>query len=787
MVPSPKTPPELIAVLRTADLLDPEQLDALAARPARGNAASLAHDLVEDGILTDYQAKLLLEGQGQQLCLGVYRLQKMLGEGGMGQVFQAVQRRLNRLVAVKVLHPALIEGNPGALRRFQREAQAAAGLSHPNIVVVYDADCSDGTYYIAMEFVDGTDLSRLVKQAGPLPIAQACEYIRQAALGLQHAHEAGLVHRDIKPHNLMLTFPAPVGASVRSGVMRVPSRTPGATPAAPSAGASGRVASTGLVKLLDLGLCRVLAGGSHGEKSLGTLTNENTIMGTPDYIAPEQARNPHAADIRSDLYSLGCTLYFLLSGRPPFQGDGAIEKLLMHQMEVAQPIEDVRPEVPRPLAALIRKLMAKRPDDRFQEPQAVAETLAEIVGGMSGSWMRRLPADPPPAEADTVTPPGLTGLSAASTMIAAGSTGRSSKPVAGAQTRAEMCLLSGKARKLAVLTGHTAHVTAFGFSAEGGLLATGSLDDTVRIWDVAAARPVERAVWRSSHLGAVSTVAFHPGRSAVALGPSTADGRMWHWDWLKPPGGRALRFQGEAHSVDALAFSPRGDLLASGGGTSVWLWNVGSDRVKRRATLKGHRAAVKAVAFAPCGRRLATSGEDSIIRLWQVGRWWATQKNVLVSYTGAVTTLAYSPDGRHLASAGLDHEIRIWDATGEEGEERAVFGRLDGVIRQVLFLDDRRVLAAGDRGQIMIWDIESKQRLQEWRLDTGLICCLAVSRNGLVATGSTDGRVTVYELGIAAAAGEPAPASCEDDDDGEVVLAPPSNAVWQTMHDDKEL
>ena len=294
------------------------------------------------------------------------------------------------------------------MRRFQREARAAAQMAHPNVVVVYDADQVGKTYFIAMEHVEGTDLSRLVKQVGPLPVDLACDYIRQAALGLQYIHERGMVHRDIKPSNLLVSQrrrarprrsakPSAQGGALRLPRPADPSRRPG--PAPDDSGSASGLSSRGVVKVLDMGLVRLVQAGDTGQTSAASLTREGSVVGTPDYIAPEQARNAHRVDIRADLYSLGCTFYYLLTGRTPFPEGGVIEKLLMHQMDEPRPVDQLRPEVPKEVAAVISKLMAKRPEERYQEPDEVAEVLATVQAPTSAPparpSCRRSPAGRP--------------------------------------------------------------------------------------------------------------------------------------------------------------------------------------------------------------------------------------------------------------------------------------------------------------------------------------------------------------------------------------------------------
>jgi formylglycine-generating enzyme required for sulfatase activity len=242
------------------------------------------------------------------------------------------------------------------VERFRREVEAAAKLSHPNIVTAHDAEQAGDTHFLVMEFVEGISLAELVAKQGPLPVPQACGCIRQAALGLQHAHERGMVHRDVKPQNLMLT------------------------PASPIASAPGG----GIVKLLDFGLARFVS----ETPQANALTRENAVMGTPVYMAPEQACDAHAAGIRADIYSLGCTTYFLLTGDPPFAGATAIEYLAKHLTQEPTPIETLRPEVPTEVAAIVRKMMAKKPEERYQTPAEVAQALEPFAekSGDSATW-----------------------------------------------------------------------------------------------------------------------------------------------------------------------------------------------------------------------------------------------------------------------------------------------------------------------------------------------------------------------------------------------------------------
>jgi len=364
------------------------------------DSRGLGRELVQRGWLTPFQINRLLQNRAQDLVLGSYVLLEQLGQGGMGQVFKARHLRLDRIDAVKVIRKEYLD-RPNALERFQREARAAARLAHPNVVTVYDAGEVHGVHFLAMEYAAGTDLARLVKQGGPLPIAQACDYIRQAALGLQHVHERQLIHRDVKPSNLLLT-------------------------------------TDGTVKLLDLGLARLGTLGT--DATSPSLTDTGTVLGTADFISPEQARDARDVDIRADIYSLGCTLYYLLTGQIPFPGETLTAKLLAHQLEESPPVESLRPDVPPALAALVRRLMAKQPAERLQTP---AEVASALQGGAAPQ------AVPVLAHSAVLTPvPAHDGLTLAHALE---DTVPAARRPRGAQQRGPLLLLVGGALALTLL------------------------------------------------------------------------------------------------------------------------------------------------------------------------------------------------------------------------------------------------------------------------------------------------------------------------------------------------
>ena len=351
----------LIADLRDHDLLTFDQLtDLLDGGEERFPLPQvLTHYLVGRGWLTSYQAEHVLRRRCKDLCIGHYQLLQPLGQGGMASVFKARHRRLKQIVALKVY--SVRKDDDEGFQRFRREIVAAGRVDHPNVVKALDADRFGDKFCLVLEFVPGRDLARIVEKHGPLPVMEACDYIRQASWGLQHAFERGLIHRDIKPSNLMLTWKRENHKPEANGVAaQDPFKYP--LPA--------NVRAT--VKILDLGLVRL----ERDELADGSITRQGMVVGTPDFVAPEQVRDSHNVDIRADLYSLGCTFYFLLTGQPPFPKGQPVEKLVKHLTEEPVSVKELRPEVPTELAKIVDKLLAKRRRARFQTPAALSRALA---------------------------------------------------------------------------------------------------------------------------------------------------------------------------------------------------------------------------------------------------------------------------------------------------------------------------------------------------------------------------------------------------------------------------
>jgi serine/threonine-protein kinase len=350
-----------LSAVKSSGLVASGTLDSLVsalrnASPEPISPQAIGSVLIQRGFLTDWQHAKLLRGRCRGFFLGNYKLLQPIGSGGMAQVYLAEQTRLKRRVAIKILPPELLRDRASYGERFLREARAVARLDHPNIVAAYEAEIPEPSAelgkparkkpraYLVLQYIQGKDFHNLVCEKGVLPPRQAVEYIRQAAAGLHHAHGRGLIHRDIKPANLM-------------------------------------VDRTGVVKVMDLGLA------SLRESIDGSLTEKHQehMLGTPDYMSPEQAGGQTDVDARADVYSLGCTLYFLLVGDCPFPQGTVAERLLKHRREMPPPLCVFRPDIPGELQTILNRMMAKRPEDRYATAADVEKVLADWLANRSTS------------------------------------------------------------------------------------------------------------------------------------------------------------------------------------------------------------------------------------------------------------------------------------------------------------------------------------------------------------------------------------------------------------------
>jgi serine/threonine protein kinase len=342
----PVTVPKFLDAVQRSGLVEKARLDEVLSVLERdvgeqglSDTLAISARLTQVGLLTGWQSQQLLEGRCRGFFVGKYKLLNHLGSGGMSSVYLAEHLVMRRRVAIKIL-PTNRVSDSSYLARFHREARAAAALDHPNIVRAFDVDHEGDVHYLVMEYVEGRDLRVLVEGDGPLDFRTAAEYIRQAAEGLAHAHAAGLVHRDMKPANLLID-------------------------------------ARGVVKVLDLGLARFA---DDPDASL-TQQFDEKVLGTVDYMSPEQALDSHRTDGRADIYSLGCTLYFALTGHPPFPSGTLAQRVMLHQTGEPEALSKKRPDISPALVAICRRMMAKSPAARYQSASEVSAALAAWLAG----------------------------------------------------------------------------------------------------------------------------------------------------------------------------------------------------------------------------------------------------------------------------------------------------------------------------------------------------------------------------------------------------------------------
>jgi formylglycine-generating enzyme required for sulfatase activity/WD40 repeat protein/serine/threonine protein kinase len=717
---------DLLEACRVNRILDGPQLDAVAAMvPAPSDPNALARELVRRGFLTVWQVNQIIKGRARELLLGSYLLLEKLGEGGMGAVYKACNWKLGQIVAVKVIRKERLD-NEATIRRFHREIQAAGKLWHPNIVRALDADEVNGTHFFVMEYVEGRDLFHVVKERGPLPVTEACDYIRQAALGLQHAFERGLVHRDIKPSNLLLTG------------TRDEERGTNATPLAPRPSPLVPV-----VKLLDMGLARFER---EAEEHSSTLTQEGAIMGTPDYIAPEQARDSHAADIRADIYSLGCTLYFLLTGKVPFPGGTLTEKLLKHQMDTPTHLRQLRPDVPPEVAQMAAKLMAKRPEERFQTPAEFAVALEnlnpsrETITAVSRSAEQTLPAVANPF-ADIDLP--------ASATLAVESSPRGSKPASRRSWKLIAASISGALLAGVVLIavlmsgGKKTETTAdstpskkpdeptrlkkLSQKEKDDLVAKerGEAEQKRRAEAEEALKPLitkagDAKTTFAEFAKEVATFKGKFGGTPAAIKtaellmklPSPLDQLdpkklpqdcidFWRAEGHEPPGelvGVLGELRGRfASPIRGIAWGSTGKLLAIAGADGVI-------QLCDSATLKPGRRLKGSSPIATTDGRLLALRDGSIVQWKSLDG--VPIESVLVKDVQGAGGLASTPDGRLLATIHGSDTIRIWDLTGPKPREKGLLKWPPGNIAAAFDAEGKRLIGWSQDKTIRLWDIQ---------------------------------------------------------------------------------
>lgn len=748
-------------------------LDGLPPDQRRPSSEQLARLMYQKGLLTRFQAQAVYQGKTRGLVVGNYVVLDRVGQGGMGQVYKARHQKMDRVVALKIL-PVAATQSADAVKRFQREARAAAKLSHPGIVTAFDADESEGIHFLVMEYVDAKDLTSLVKEQGPLPTAQAVDCVLQAAQALEYAHSQGVIHRDVKPANLLLD-------------------------------------RQGRVKILDMGLARVEDAFGAADKGL---THSGQVMGTLDYMAPEQALDARLADARSDIYSLGCTLHYLLTGSVPYRADTVTKKILAHREQPIPSLHAMRPEVPQSLDVIFRGMLAKNADQR---PQSMSEVIAALqscqeairVRASAGKTTPRqavgeqgIPNSPPGAHVDTSPgqgttdrtsrireqPPRLPGTLAdrhrpwlrrlsprqQATMAVALGGGfllvllgiilkvqtkqgtlivEVSDPEATIQVLSERgeVTIERKADKGALTIGvdpgkHRLRVKKDDLE----LFARDfTIDAGGRVVIQASLEPKKRAETadRISALPAANAAVPSASRQAdLASQRSGESGKR------SDAGEEMILNIGHWSRISDQAVSADGKLAATSTCREAIVWDLEKSQPFRKVSWKSTTSGMSCVAFMPDGKRLLTGQPGNVI-LWDIAsgtelrRFWGHADKYLWS-------IAISPDGRQIATAGNDALAILWDA--ETGAQIRRFAGHSRWISTVRFTPDGKRLITGENQSklVVVWDIATGEQIRQFPVDTRIsfagVSSVDVSPDGrqlVIGTGDRDVIIRDLETG----------------------------------------
>ncbi len=655
-----------------------------------------------------------------------YEVLQVLGQGAMGVVYLAWQTGLARLVALKTVLAGEHAG-PGALARFHTEAEAAARLVHPHIVQIYEIGDCDGQPFLAMEYVEGGNLSARLN-GKPQPALAAATFVAMLAEAVHHAHQRGIIHRDLKPANILLVQKTPVQGHTTM-----------------HAGASSPDLGRFEPKITDFSLAKLVIGGI-------SRTARGAILGTPAYMAPEQASGAlDPVGPAADIHGLGAILYELLTGRPPFLASSVPETL--EQVRNLEPVSPRRlvATIPRDLETVCLKCLRKEPARRYESALALAEDLRRVqegepvrgrlvpVWGRGLRWVRRHPAWAALSLVSCLVVAALTAWAVGLAYNARLQTLNTGLEAAVGQVKTSHDALS----RLERWDCYVRDIRLADEAWQGGQvrrlreLLDGCPPD-LRGWEWHYLHGLASKAGRSlPHQAGVLAVAFHPDRRHLASGCS--DGSVWFWDISNDK----VRTAQECHpgGVWSIAFSPNGGLLASAGEDHlVRLWNPEDGRLIQK--LAGHRAPVRSIAFSRDGTILASASKDGTIQLWDPGQ--GRVLHSLPGHKGGVLVVTFAPDGRFLASGGTDHMVRVWDA--DRGVElRGMEGHTGDVYGLAFSPDGKTLASTGTDGTLRTWDPASGlPRTVYWRADRTALYAVAFGSAVRIAMAGDDHRVYIW-------------------------------------------
>ncbi|MHC4403941.1 MAG: protein kinase domain-containing protein [Planctomycetota bacterium] len=643
--------------------------------------------------------------------LGQYEIAEVVGRGSMGLVLKGHDPKLNRVVAIKVLAPGLA-GEATARRRFLREARAAAAVSHDHVVTIHAIDDGQAVPFLVMEYVSGMSLQERINRAGPLELKEILRIGKQTALGLAAAHAEGLIHRDVKPANILL----------ENGVERV--------------------------KITDFGLARAVDDIS--------MTKTGVVAGTPEYMSPEQAQGL-PVDHRSDLFSLGCLMYAMCTGRSPFRADSTVAVIRRVCDDTPRPIREVNSEIPDWLAAIVDRLLAKDAADRLQSASEVADLLGDYL-----AHLQQLSATPEPARLTPTAKRGpkarrprshkwlvasavalslVAGLTLTETIGVTRFTSRirdffvsSGAPVADHPHEeirdAELVIRINTVDMEVILPSENRPLTLGGNSTHTIPVSSG---DQIEL----EVRECKEKVLRRS--GSITVPAGSKRQVSVDSRVFSPHSRQ------RVPEETIL---GHSDRVWCAAFSLSHDgttiLATASDDCTVKLWRQRNNAWQEQLTLKGHTGAVRRVAFSPDGTTLATGSDDTTIRLWDVAT--GEERGTLQGHEQAVFWVEFSPDGKTLVSTGEDCVVKLWDCTTRQQLSRLV-GHTDYVTCAVFSSDSKTLATASYDRTVKLWDLATQQELRTLQGHTKAVQSVAFAPNGtILAAASHDNSISLWDV-----------------------------------------